>query len=139
MGDDWANQYCRRYNFEKCPYYNNRSDMGSESSGCFLTSACVRAKGLPDDCYELQTLRYFRDTYLKATEEGQEEVRRYYDIAPLLVDRINRMETAELIYENIYNRLIIPCIKLIEAGNNAECYRMYQSYTQKLCDEFLTG
>ena len=29
----------------------------SGTEGCFLTTACVVAKGLPDDCDELQTLR----------------------------------------------------------------------------------
>ena len=40
------------------------ADDGSSDdndSGCFLTTACIRAKGLPDDCMELQTLRAYRD------------------------------------------------------------------------------
>ena len=138
MGDDWANEYCRRYNYEKCPYYNNRSDMKTESSGCFLTSACVHAKGLPDNCYELQTLRHFRDTYMKATTEGQKEIKRYYEMAPQIVDKINRLENSDNVYEAIYNQLILPCINLIEKGDSAACYRLYQSYTEKLCYEFLT-
>lgn len=47
-------------------YYDNTEDSKSSSSnnnssGCYLTSACVNAKGLPDDCEELTVLRNFRD------------------------------------------------------------------------------
>ena len=41
---------CRRY-----------KESGSSSGGCYFTSACVEAQGLPDDCHELTALRKFRD------------------------------------------------------------------------------
>ncbi len=138
MGDDWANQYCRGYNYEKCPYYNNRSDMKSENSGCYLTSACVQVRGLPDNCYELQTLRRFRDLYMMNSIEGRKEVEKYYDLAPKIVDKINRTNEADCIYERIYENLIIPCVKLIECGDNEACFKLYYDYTQKLTVEFLS-
>lgn len=38
------------------------------------TSACVAARGLPDDCEELTQLRCFRDEILMKTEEGRKLV-----------------------------------------------------------------
>lgn len=63
----WDQEYhrgheCRDYAPEWT--YSNSKDKSSlkESSGCFLTSACVKYKGLSDDCKELTELRQFRDT-----------------------------------------------------------------------------
>ena len=49
------------------------SDNGG-SGGCYLTTACVVAKNLPDDCEELTALRNFRDTYLRNHENGEEDI-----------------------------------------------------------------
>lgn len=136
VGSQWAKEYCERYNHEKCPYFMNRSDMSSGSSGCYLTSACVQAKGLPDDCYELQTLRKFRDTYLSASEEGKTAVHRYYATAPKLVDIMNRQGNSQEIYDDIYTELILPFVRYIETGWNEEAIRLYQSYTSALCEKY---
>lgn len=56
---------------------------------CLLTTACVRARGLGDDCIELQTLRTFRDEYVKGLPGGQEAIREYYEIAPAIVRAID--------------------------------------------------
>lgn len=48
----------------------------SDNGGCYLTTACVAARGLPDTCTELQTLRAFRDGVLARQPGGQQERRR---------------------------------------------------------------
>ena len=50
---------------------------GSGSEGCYLTSACVMARGLPDHCEELETLRLFRDEYLAGQPGGRAEIEQY--------------------------------------------------------------
>ena len=80
VSEDIYYKYCRNYDYDDCPIYK-----GQETSGCFLTSACVEAKGLPDDCRELTVLRNFRDTYLKASADGQRDVCEYYHVAPMIV------------------------------------------------------
>ena len=51
--------YLRENDLNPKKYYksNNKNSGSGSSAGCYLTSACVEAKGLPDDCQELQTLR----------------------------------------------------------------------------------
>ena len=56
--------------------HTGHSGHGSSSGtdGCYLTSACVMAKGLPDHCEELETLRVFRDEYLAGQPGGRAEI-----------------------------------------------------------------
>ena len=42
----------------------------NDNGGCYLTTACVAARGLPDTCAELQTLRAFRDGILTRRPGG---------------------------------------------------------------------
>lgn len=60
------------------------------------------AKGLPDNCYELETLRHFRDTWLNGFEEGQAVTKKYYEIAPKIVSAISDTKDSKPIYEMLY-------------------------------------
>ena len=53
------------------------SGSGSGTEGCYLTSACVTARGLSDQCEELQALRSFRDGYLSEQPGGPAEIEQY--------------------------------------------------------------
>ena len=68
---------------------------------CFLTSACVSYAGLPDDCFELETLRAFRDGYLASIPEGPALIREYYEVAPSLVAFITLDEKRHLVLSDI--------------------------------------
>ena len=87
--------YCNSWNYLECPVYNSYNEgydlrseyeeyINDDNSGCYLTSACIAARGLPDDCEELMTLRIFRDKWLKLQPGGIEEIAEYYSTAPLL-------------------------------------------------------
>ncbi|MBQ9030229.1 MAG: hypothetical protein IJ106_02085 [Parasporobacterium sp.] len=110
---------------------------GSGQSGCYLTSACIRAAHLPDDCEELTVLRWFRDHYLKNLPGGEEDIREYYRIAPGIADAINRREDAENIWNRIYHDLILKCVSLIRDGDYQATYRMYKEYTLNLQESYL--
>ena len=133
VNDDIYHKYCSNgyYDYSECPIYKSQSNSSSDSS-CFLTSACVVAMGLPDDCYELTTLRNYRDTYLKNTEGGQRDICKYYEVAPRIVEEINKHDDAVSIWHRIYDELVMPCVKLIEAGQNAEARKAYTEYTKTL-------
>lgn len=91
------------YADDSCKHYEEGSS--SSSGGCFLTTACCKYKGLPDDCAELETLRRFRDTYLKETEYGSELIRAYYESAPALVERIELQRNGMLFMTIFTKRL----------------------------------
>ncbi len=46
--------------------------------GCFITTACCEVLGLDDDCFELRTLRRYRDQVLAARPGGDADIARYY-------------------------------------------------------------
>ena len=116
VNSDTYREYCRyESGYKKCPFYDAKQKQSS-SGGCFLTSACVRARGLADDCEELQTLRAFRDGWLLAQPYGPESIREYYRIAPAVVERIDVSPDAERVYHAIYTQVILPCIRYIRAG-----------------------
>jgi len=127
IDSDTVHRYCWGYHYQDCPLYKNK-----DSGGCFLTSACTEARGLPDDCYELTTLRAFRDGYMKSLPQGQADICEYYHIAPAIVDKIHALSNAQEIFDQIYCDLILPCIDLINAGNNEQAYRKYRSYVKQL-------
>ena len=76
-----------------------------KKSGCFLTTACCQYKGLPDDCYELQTLRKFRDEVLPKMDNGPEITELYYEVAPQIVAEIEKADNKNELLEYIYNKI----------------------------------
>lgn len=126
ISSDEVHRYCWGYHYEECPRYKQ---YNSYEGACYLTSACVEAKGLPDDCYELKTLRAFRDTYLCTLDYGQKEIAEYYSIAPKIVENIKKRIDRELVFNRIYEDLVKPCVKLIEEGDNAATHELYKNYT----------
>lgn len=121
VNTDLYQKYCRDYNYGECPIYKGNSD----SSSCYLTTACLVANQVDPHCYELDTLRSFRDNYLKSTQEGQKLIDEYYSIAPRIVSEINDLVEGKKIYNNIYHEVIIPCVGFIENGQNEKAKNLY--------------
>lgn len=114
---------------ESVSLYDDNSFYGED---CFLTSACTHSKQLPDDCYELQTLRNFRDSYMKSSTRGNELVANYYNIAPPIVRKINRLENKNEVYDYIYQTLVLPSLQYIEENKKEKAMEYYKEYTEAL-------
>ena len=138
VNEDIYSKYCNTWTYsDDCPIYKGESSSSSSSSSCFLTSACVEAKGLADDCYELTTLRRFRDEYLAHAECGQCTIASYYEVAPKIVEKIKAGAEALSVFERIYQELVLPCVALIEQGQNEACRARYQAYVEMLEKQYL--
>ena len=109
-----------------------------KKSGCFITTACVEAKGLPDDCYELETLRAFRDGYIRALPNGKALIAQYYEIAPKIVARIKAQPNAQEILSGLYEQ-VIKSVKLIEAKNYEQALQNYSAIVSELREKYLHG
>ncbi|KXT70142.1 hypothetical protein SGODD07_01612 [Streptococcus gordonii] len=103
-----------------------------DDGGCYLTTATVDFMGLADDCEELTILRKFRDTYLQLSIQGKKDIEHYYSVAPKIVAAINHSESKNKILNDLYNNLILGCIKLIKSGNLDGAYKKYKDYTLTL-------
>lgn len=132
IDSDTVHRYCWGYHYEECPRYK----ASTSSGGCYLTSACVEAKGLADDCKQLQSLRNFRDGYLRGTEGGEKEIAEYYLVAPKIVENIKKRNDSIDIFETIYEELIEPCVSFIEQGNNNQAHELYKEYTLRLKQKY---
>lgn len=106
------------------------------SSGCFITTACIRSKGLPDDCHELQLLRNFRDTYVASRENGMEMIKEYYKIAPSIVREINNRDNANEIYSELYCN-IKKAVSLIESKIYSLAFELYCNLVHDLKRDYL--
>ena len=116
-------------------YHNDDRSEKEESSGiCYLTTACMKylKNDFDDNCYELTTLRKFRDKYV-----SQEDVEHYYEIAPKIVDTIDNSKNKDKIYNDIYKYVIMPCIHFIENQEYKEAYDRYKISSMVLENNFL--
>ena len=133
VNEDIYYKYCRNYDYDDCPIYKGQSD----SSGCFLTSACVEAKGLSDDCRELTVLRNFRVGYLRSLPGGAEEIAEYYFVAPQIVAAIRQKDNALSVFDRIYEKLVKPCVEMIERGENEKAHVLYRETVHRLQQQYL--
>lgn len=115
----------------------NVKEDSDDKSSCFLTTACIRAKNLPNNCYELNLLRGFRDKYVMFLPDGPELVREYYDMAPRIVDEIEKEDERDRVYESLFNNLVKKTINSIERGRFEEALRIYKEKVEELKCEYL--
>ena len=105
------------------------------AKGCFLTTACCDVLGLPDDCFELRTLRRYRDETLAAMPGGNSAIAAYYRIAPSILDRLPPDERTTLLL-SVYARFILPSAIAARLGRNGLAYRLYARMMDALARDF---
>lgn len=120
---------CTSYKFKE----KRRKEKEKKSDeGCFITTAICESMNKPDDCYELNLLREFRDSYLLSTPEGQELVSKYYRIAPSIVYQIDKSMDANEIYSHVYSGYLKHVIEYIEIKEYHKAIRVYKEMVNHL-------
>ena len=111
----------------------DKSDTSSGSGGCYLTSACMKyfQENFDDNCYELTVLRWFRDNFI-----SKEDIEHYYEVAPVIVETINKEEKSGIIYDYIYDNIVNYCVKQIKQGNYDKAYSRYKNSVLILEEQF---
>lgn len=115
----------------------NKINSGFKNKLCYITTAVCESLGKGDDCYELNILRNYRDTYLRSTEDGEQIVNDYYNIAPSIVKRINKCADSKEIYREIYSQYLSPCIRLLERDEKEKCKDIYSDMVRGLERKYL--
>ena len=92
-----------------------RAKIKLKKENCFITTAVCNHYKRPDDCYELNLLRWYRDTWLVDQDNGSSLISEYYCIAPEIVDKINDSDNSRDIYRYLEEKYIRRCISLIES------------------------
>jgi len=106
-------------------------------SGCFISTACVEAAHLPDDCDELQTLRRFRDEYIAQLPQGSGLIKHYYDIAPRIVRAIQTSSDSHDIFSRIYEDDVLVTADSFRKGYPEKAFDQYTKMVSKLKREHL--
>ncbi|MGE0846025.1 MAG: CFI-box-CTERM domain-containing protein [Flavobacteriaceae bacterium] len=120
---------CERELNDEFAYYDVNS---GQCEGCFLTTACTEAAGLADDCWELATLRRFRDGALAAMPGGAADVARYYETAPAIVARIAGRADARRELARLYALYVLPSAVTAALGLDRIARRIYTAMMRDL-------
>ncbi len=99
---------------------------------CYLTTLCVNHLNKPDHCFELTTLRQFRDEYISKQANGKHLIDSYYTNAPSVVSYINKSPNKAAILDTMYQDLVQPTLKLIEQNRPQHAAEYYTSYAMAL-------
>jgi hypothetical protein len=121
-------------------YKDDKKDGQSEKSsggGCFITTACVEAKGLPDNCPELNALRAFRDEYVRNLSNGEEIISDYYEVAPRIIVGINQEKNSRQVYLSLYDHLVLKSLNLIRKEKNYEALKNYLEIVRELKKRYM--
>ena len=102
---------------------------------CYITTATCAAQGLPDDCAELEALRWFRDEIVLATPEGAAQVAEYYATAPAIVARIDRRPDSAAVYADIHQRYILPSVDAVAKAEFGRAHAIFAAMVRRLAAE----
>ena len=108
-----------------------------KKGGCFITTATCDSFGKPDNCYELNVFRNFRDNWLSCQPYGPSLIAEYYDVAPAIVRKIDSLVNSKEIYKGIWNKYLSKCLECIEKGDYLQCEMVYVDMVQGLLKRFI--
>ncbi|MEI0489295.1 CFI-box-CTERM domain-containing protein [Brachyspira pulli] len=118
-------------------FVRGAADLVSDVCGCYITTAVCRKDNKEDDCYELTMFRYFRDNWLMHQKDGNALIDRYYKIAPQIVRSIDLENNSSFIYDEINNKYLKNCLKMIENKEYEECKKLYIEMVESLEKKYL--
>lgn len=102
---------------------------------CYVTTATMQALKKPDDCYELQKFRYFRDNWV--IQNHPEQVVQYYETAPSIIEAIEASSQKHEVYERLWNDFLSLGLRLLEQEDFENAYLLYQKMLFELKGEYL--
>lgn len=122
--------------YEKGTAKINEKSNGEKSStdvSCYLTTACMKhfMENFDDNCDELMTLRWFRDKFV-----SKEDINHYYEVAPIIIEEIEKLEDNDKIYDYIYDHIVKTSVDAIKVGNYDFAYNRYKSSVIALEEKF---
>ncbi len=131
-GKRGGKEYRPTCNCDSCRSARGGSYYSKPSSGfCYITTACVESMNLSDNCYELQTLRNFRDNFILKKENGVKLIEEYYINAPRILKSINDQPNPSEIYRTIFFK-IKEAVNLIDNHELDKAFDLYCEITIKL-------
>jgi len=112
---------------------------GPPKKQCLIATAACNAMGLDEQCYELTTLRAFRDQTLLADPAWAEHVGRYYAMAPAALDAISRLTTPVETLSRVYTLYVAPAVRAIEQSRPDQAKAIFRSLLRDMTAVQHTG
>jgi len=109
-----------------------------QKGNCFITTAAARSLGLGDDCHELNVLRAFRDSYMRAHPARWQQVKLYYSIAPSIVRQIESSADSASIWRALWCDHIQPAVTVIERGEPEDAHERYAAMMSEVSRQYLS-
>ena len=133
IGTDYVRRCCETNSYYRtCSKYKESSSY----SACYLTTAMCKVLGKEDDCEELETLRKYRDTYMRQDERFDPVLEDYDKIGPIISEKIISDPRKEDIASIMKYYYIDRAIDHINNGENMEAYNIYLDMTLDLMENY---
>jgi len=101
--------------------------------GCFITTACCEVLGLDDECFELRTLRRYRDEVLARRPDGASAIASYYALAPRILAGLSASSCdRDRTLLSVYARYVLPSAIAAKFGLNALAHGLYARMLNEL-------
>jgi len=72
------------------------------------------------------------------TTDRREGVKYYYRVAPKIIAAIDRSPHADVVYDDLYDRLVCPCVDAVLAGEMDQAYQISEQILRELEEKFLS-
>lgn len=116
------------------PKKTNNS-TGFQPTDCSLTTVIHEILEMEDNCDALQTLRNFRENFLKKTKYITLLVE-YDNISPKISNAIRNEKNNYPLALGLYNYFILPCVMEIKKGNYLEAVTIWKNLINYLKNEY---
>ena len=115
--------------------HDRKSCAELKSGGCVLTTAACHAVGLPDDCYELHVIRRLRDRWILAQPFGEEALRWYYAISPMILRGLSGRRS-DGVFLRFYAGRVLPAVLAERIGWHRGAYRWLRAGVENLAARY---
>lgn len=124
--------------YQKDQNYETETKIVEQSSDyCFITTAACISLHNSKDSDELNALRWYRDHYLMQDgEDGDELVKEYYRIGPILVQCINDDKDPMAVYKQLWEEYISKTYLYIENDEPMKAKMIYVEMVKMLCEKY---
>jgi len=128
----------KEYNDKACNDFKGYKKTGNyKPSECYITTIVCEILGYEDHCELLNTLRDFRDNYLKKDLNNYLPILQEYDfIGPIISDCIRNMDDNKIFSLLIMSSYLIPCVNEIKNENYENAIRIYKEMVLLLVSNF---
>lgn len=138
-GDAWCGYYREYTNPTRSGCSHCKVEdrtVGNGSAGCYLTTAVVDILGHEDHGYVLESLRNFRENFLRKDKKYFNILKEYDEIGPVIKENMENDEQKKVVANAMLYLRLLPIIENIEKGSNKEAIELYKDMVYVLKEEY---